>query len=109
VDETIIFNALTKGLLKKIVEIQLERMKKYMKEKNIDVRLTESAREYFAEAGFDPVYGARPLKRILQKVVLNELARKILDGTFNEGDTIDVDFRDGQMVFGRAVSADAIT
>ncbi|MEW6109226.1 MAG: ATP-dependent chaperone ClpB [Nitrospirota bacterium] len=106
VDEIIIFNPLTKGLLKMIVEIQLERMKKYIKEKSIDIRLTDSAKEYFAEVGFDPIYGARPLKRILQKMILNELARKILDGTFNEGDTVEVDYIGGKIVFSRVVAAE---
>ncbi len=109
VDEIIIFNPLTKKLLKQIVEIQIERMKKHIREKNIDVRLTDKAKERFAEIGFDPVYGARPLKRVLQKMVLNELAKKILDGSFTEGDTVEVDFADGKMVFSREVSAEIVS
>jgi ATP-dependent Clp protease ATP-binding subunit ClpB len=106
VDEIIIFNPLTKELLKQIVDIQLERMKTYIREKNIDVKLTERAKEHFAEIGFDPIYGARPLKRVLQKMVLNELARKILDGTFGEGVSVNVDYADGQMVFSKAATAE---
>ncbi len=109
IDEIIIFNPLTKDLLVKIVEIQLSRMKKHIKERDIDLRLTERAKEYFAEIGFDPVYGARPLKRILQKMILNELARKILDGTFQEGDTVEVDISGEKIVFSKLVPAEVTT
>ncbi|PKL51889.1 MAG: ATP-dependent chaperone ClpB [Nitrospira bacterium HGW-Nitrospira-1] len=108
IDEIIIFNPLTKELLVRIVDIQLERMKKHIKEKNINLILTERAKEYFAEIGFDPVYGARPLKRILQKMILNELARKILDGTFQEGDTVEVDISGEKIVFSKA-AADVVS
>jgi ATP-dependent Clp protease ATP-binding subunit ClpB len=109
VDEIIIFNPLTKQLLKQIVEIQVGRMKKFLKEKNIDVQLTEEAKEYFATVGFDPVYGARPLKRVLQKMILNELARRILEGTFKEGDTVEVDYRDGKIILNRVVTAELVS
>ena len=106
VDEVIIFNPLSRDLLTKIVEIQVERMKKFIREKNIDLQLTDRAKEYFAEAGFDPIYGARPLKRVLQKMILNDLAKKILDRTFREGDTVEVDVENGQVIFSREVSAE---
>jgi ATP-dependent Clp protease ATP-binding subunit ClpB len=110
VDEIIIFNPLTKDLLKKIVEIQIERMKKFIREKGIDLVLTERAKEYFAETGFDPIYGARPLKRILQKMVLNELARKILDKTFQEGNTVEVDYSDGSgITFSRIAESETVS
>jgi ATP-dependent Clp protease ATP-binding subunit ClpB len=108
VDEIIIFNPLTRDLLVKIVDIQLQRMKKYIKEKNIDLVLTERAKEYFAEVGFDPVYGARPLKRLLQKLLLNELARSILDGTFQEGDTVEVDVEGEKITFSKLVTAEVV-
>ncbi len=106
VDEIIIFNPLTKDLLKQIVEIQVNRMKRYIKEKNIDIVLTDKAKEYFAEIGFDPIYGARPLKRALQREILNPLALKILDKTFKEGDTIEVDYERGKLTFTRMVQAE---
>ena len=81
VDEIIIFNPLSMALLKQIVVIQIERMKKFIKEKNIDITLTDAAKEHLAKIGFDPVYGARPLKRVLQKEILNPLALKMLDRT----------------------------
>jgi ATP-dependent Clp protease ATP-binding subunit ClpB len=109
VDEIIIFNPLTKGLLKEIVDIQVERMKKYIRERNIDLVLTDRAKEYFAAVGFDPIYGARPLKRVLQKMILNELARKILDGTFTDCDTVEVDVVDGKVLFAKVVAAEPVS
>jgi ATP-dependent Clp protease ATP-binding subunit ClpB len=106
VDEIIIFNPLSKELLKQIVDIQVTRMKKYLKEKKIDIVLTESAKERLAEIGYDPVYGARPLKRVIQKEVLNPLAKLLLEGKVAEGDTLEVDFKDGEMVFEKIVVAE---
>jgi len=99
VDEILIFNPLTKDILKQIVEIQVNRMKIFIHEKNIDIKLTERAKEFFADIGFDPVYGARPLKRALQKEILNPLALKILDKTFKEGDTVIVDYKKDVITF----------
>ncbi|MFZ5907550.1 MAG: ATP-dependent chaperone ClpB [Nitrospirota bacterium] len=105
VDEIIVFNPLSRELLKQIVEIQVQRMKRFIMDKGVDVRLTEQAKEYFADIGFDPVYGARPLRRALQREILNPLAVRILDRTFREGDTVKVDFRDNQLVFAKAAEA----
>jgi ATP-dependent Clp protease ATP-binding subunit ClpB len=105
VDEIVIFNPLSKELLKQIVEIQVNRMKRYIAEKNVDIRLTEKAKEYFADIGFDPVYGARPLKRALQREILNSLAMKILDRTFREGDTVLVDYEQDALHFMREKAA----
>ena len=80
---------------------------KYIKEKNVDIKLTDSAKEYFADIGFDPVYGARPLKRALQKEILNLLAMKILDRTFQEGDTVVVDFVGEKITFTKEAAAGA--
>ncbi len=99
IDEIIIFNPLTESLLKSIVEIQIDRAKKYLYEKKLDIVLTDNAKAHLAKVGFDPVYGARPLRRAIQKEILNPLALKILDGTFKEGDTIEVGFTDNHMVF----------
>ncbi len=106
VDEIIIFNPLTKDLLNLIVEIQVNRMKRYIKDKNIDIRLTDKAKEYFAEIGFDAVNGARPLKRALQREILNPLAMKLLDGTFKEGDPVEVDFKNNALVFAKETGAE---
>jgi ATP-dependent Clp protease ATP-binding subunit ClpB len=109
VDEIIIFNPLTKELLTKIVDIQVERMKKFIREKNIDLKLTDRAKEYFAATGFDPLYGARPLKRVLQKMILNDLAKKILDKTFLEGDSVEVDVVEGRVLFSREIAAEMVS
>jgi ATP-dependent Clp protease ATP-binding subunit ClpB len=106
VDEIIIFNSLTNKLLKQIVDIQVARMKKYLHEKKIDILLTEAAKDYIARVGYDPVYGARPLKRMIQKEILNPLALKMLDRTFKEGDIVEVDYVDNRMVFGKAATAE---
>jgi len=99
VDETIIFHALDRELLKKIVGIQMENMKRYLMEKNIDIELTEGAKAWLAESGYDALYGARPLKRAIQRDILNPLASKLLEGEFSPGDVIEADIKDGLAVF----------
>jgi len=108
IDEIIVFNPLSKELLKKIVGIQLDRMKKYIREKGIDIVLTDAAKEMFAETGYDPVYGARPLKRALQREILNPLAIKLLDGTFREGDVVEVDYKENRLEFSRLAEAEVV-
>ncbi|MBI1821846.1 MAG: ATP-dependent chaperone ClpB [Nitrospirae bacterium] len=91
IDDIIIFHSLTEDQLKTIVDIQLNLLKKRLLEKKIDVTLTESAKSYLARIGYDQVFGARPLKRLIQRDILNTLALKILAGEFKEGDRILVD------------------
>ncbi len=105
VDEILVFNPLTKDLLKQIVDIQVIRMKKYLAEKRIDLKLTDSAKEYFADIGFDPIYGARPLKRALQREILNLLALKILERAFTEGDRLIVDYGKEGLTFAKEVES----
>ena len=105
IDEIVIFNTLNTELLKKIVDIQVGRMKKYLLEKKIDITLTDAAKERVAAAGFDTVYGARPLKRAIQNEILNPLAMKLLERGFSEGDIIQVDFAAGSMVFNKTGTA----
>ncbi|MDP2167440.1 MAG: ATP-dependent chaperone ClpB [Thermodesulfovibrionales bacterium] len=99
VDETIMFNPLSKKMLKDIADIQTERMKKFLLEKGMDITLTETAKTWLAERGYDPVYGARPLKRAIQRELLNPLSLKILDGTFTEGDAIEADVEGEKITF----------
>jgi len=106
VDEIIIFNPLSKDLLKQIVDIQVNRMKGYLREKGIDLMLTDAAKERLGEIGYDPVYGARPLKRAIQREILNPLAVKLLEGTFKEGDMVEVDFEDSQPIFRKRAEAE---
>ena len=106
IDEIVIFNALNTSLLKQIVEIQVNRMKKYLHDKKIDIVLTEEAKGHVAKSGYDPVYGARPLKRAIQNEILNPLAMKLLERTFAEGDVIEVDYENNKMVFNKAETAE---
>ena len=106
VDEIIIFHALSKELLMKIVDIQINRMKRYLKDKHVDLELTDKTKAFLAEAGYDSLYGARPLKRAIQKEILNPLATKLLEGTFKSGDVIEVDVEGKDIVFGRKQTKD---
>jgi len=99
VDEVLIFNPLTKEDIRKIVEIQLELLRKRLEDKKIRITLTEEAKELLAERGFDPTYGARPLKRVIQRDIQNPLAMKILSGEVREGDSIEVVVRNGEIDF----------
>jgi ATP-dependent Clp protease ATP-binding subunit ClpB len=101
VDEIIIFHALNKELLMRIVDIQINRMKRYLTEKHIDIELTDRAKAFIAEVGYDALYGARPLKRAIQKEILNPLATGLLDGTFRTGDVIEVDSDNDKIVFSK--------
>ncbi|MBN2566347.1 MAG: ATP-dependent chaperone ClpB [Candidatus Eisenbacteria bacterium] len=99
IDEIVIFESLSLEQIKEIIDIQLKRLRKLLTERKMDVELTTSAKEMIAREGFDPVYGARPLKRALQREVQNPLAVRILEGEFKEGDTVLVDVKDGKTVF----------
>ncbi len=99
IDEVIIFNSLNLDEIKLIVDIQLTRLQALLAERKVRVELTDAAREMVAREGFDPLYGARPLKRVLQRRVQNPLAVKILEGEVGNGDTVVVDVKDGEMVF----------
>ncbi len=91
VDEIVIFDNLTRADLSRIVEIQLGNLRKLLSDRKIDLQLSEAAKEWLANTGYDPVYGARPLKRTIQRYVQDPLALKILSGEFKEGDVIDVE------------------
>ncbi|MDD5459676.1 MAG: AAA family ATPase, partial [Phycisphaerae bacterium] len=91
VDEVIVFHMLSKQNLEKIVEIQLERLKARLTQRSLNVEFTDNARKMIMEEGFDPVFGARPLKRTIQQRLENPLATELLAGKFTEGDTIKID------------------
>ncbi len=99
IDEILMFKPLSKDEVKDIVRIQLNKVKKMLKEQNIDVEFTEKAVEYLADKGFDPEFGARPIKRVIQRDILNNLSKDILAGKINTGSTIVVDYENGQIVF----------
>ena len=101
VDELVIFRSLGLEQIKAIVEIQVKRLEKRLLERRIQLKMTEKTKEWLAKEGFDPAYGARPLKRVIQKEIQDKLALRILEGKFKEGSTVtaDVDERKGELVF----------
>ena len=104
IDEVIIFHRLGMGEIKQIVEIQLRHLGRRLAERKMQVTLSEAAKQLLAKVGFDPVYGARPLKRALQRLVLDPLATRILEGEFREGDHILVGAEGDQIVFTKAAA-----
>ncbi len=101
VDEVVIFSPLGLEQIREIVEIQMRRVQERLVERKLALEWTEAAREHLAEVGFDPTYGARPLKRAIQREVLDPLALSVLEGNFREGDTVVVDAEGGEIIFRR--------
>ncbi|HVH84310.1 MAG TPA: type VI secretion system ATPase TssH, partial [Steroidobacteraceae bacterium] len=87
--------------IRAIVDIQLIYLRKRLQERNMDLALDDAARDLLGESGFDPVYGARPLKRAIQQQIENPLAQRILEGEFQPGDRIRIAVREGQLTFGK--------
>jgi ATP-dependent Clp protease ATP-binding subunit ClpB len=92
VDEIIVFHALSEEHLKKIVDIQLQRLRHRLEERHITLELTDAAREHLVRVGFDPAYGARPLKRTIQKEIETALGRLLLEGKVRDGQVVLVDY-----------------
>ncbi|HEX6269440.1 MAG TPA: ATP-dependent chaperone ClpB [Anaerolineales bacterium] len=108
IDEVILFRALTREHLREVVEIQLQTLKKRLADRNIQVEVTDEAKEKLAEEGYDPVLGARPLKRVIQRRIQNVMALKILRGEIKEGERVVVDVGpDGNLVFTPQATAEA--
>jgi ATP-dependent Clp protease ATP-binding subunit ClpB len=101
VDEIIVFHPLSRAHVKAIIDIQLRGLMKRLAERKIKVELTDRAKEFLVQEGYDPTYGARPLKRAIQKRVLDELAVRVLEGEFTEGDRIVVDAGDEGLKFAK--------
>jgi ATP-dependent Clp protease ATP-binding subunit ClpB len=104
IDETIVFNPLTKSTIEKIVSIQIERLSKSLKEKEINLTATNYAIEYLSNKGFEPQYGARPIKRLVQKELLNGLSKELIAGRINKGDDILIDCFNEQIVFRNSIT-----
>jgi ATP-dependent Clp protease ATP-binding subunit ClpB len=102
VDDVIVFKALTQEQLGAIVDIQLARLQKRLDERKITLAITDAARGLLIERGWDPVYGARPLKRAIQRQVQDPLAMLLLEGTFSDGDTVEVDVKGDALTFAKA-------
>ncbi|MFC1524335.1 AAA family ATPase, partial [Thermodesulfobacteriota bacterium] len=101
IDEIIIFHSLSREDLASIVDIQTEILKKRLAEHKYSVELSEGAKEFLIQVGYDPAFGARPLKRAIQKHIQDALAMQILEGRFTEGDIIEIDEEGGELRFRR--------
>ena len=101
VDEIIFFHALSRQHIKQIIDIQVRGLMKRLEERKIKVELTERTKEFLVQEGYDPVYGARPLKRAIQRRVLDPLALRVLEGEFAEGDRIVVDVGPDGLTFAK--------
>ena len=99
VDEIVIFDYLGKPEIKKIVDLELQKVAERLGKKKIEIKVTEKAKEFLAEKGFDPNFGARPLKRVIQREVLDPLSLKIVSGEIKEGERVIVDFENGKIIF----------
>jgi ATP-dependent Clp protease ATP-binding subunit ClpB len=98
-DDIVVFRALGVPQIKQIVEIQLAGLVDRLKDRRITLELTDAAKTQIATAGYDPVYGARPLKRAIQKEILNPLAMRVLDGSIHDGSHVLADYSDGKFLF----------
>jgi ATP-dependent Clp protease ATP-binding subunit ClpB len=105
VDEIIIFHPLSREEMRKIIDIQLRGLMKRLEDRKIRVELTDRAKDLLIAEGYDPTYGARPLKRTIQRRILDPLAMRVLQGEFRDGETIRIDVVDGDLRFLRADSA----
>jgi ATP-dependent Clp protease ATP-binding subunit ClpB len=97
-DEIILFNRLGRNEMKRIVDIQLKHLQKLLEDRKIALKIDDTAKSWLANTGYDPVYGARPLKRVIQRHLQNPLATMLLSGAIKDGDTVKVSVRDGQLV-----------
>ncbi|HXD81461.1 MAG TPA: ATP-dependent chaperone ClpB [Candidatus Acidoferrum sp.] len=105
IDEVIVFKPLTEQQLTAIVDIQLERLRLRLQERGVSLTLTDASRKLLAQRGWDPIYGARPLKRAIQRMVQDPLAMMLLEGRFGEGDTVTVDVKGGELTFEKTAAA----
>ena len=99
IDETIFFNALTMEDLSKIVDIQIKYLKELLKDRKIELNITQEAKEHLALQGYNPMYGARPLKRTIRQLIENPLSKLLLQGKFQDGDKIKIDFKNDEIIF----------
>jgi ATP-dependent Clp protease ATP-binding subunit ClpB len=107
IDETIVFHPLGREELRTIVRLQVKRLRRQLEQNDLGLEISEEALDELARQGYDPTYGARPLKRVLQQQVQNPLATEILKGHFTEGSVVRVDFRDEEFTFERGEPSEA--
>ena len=98
-DDTIVFHPLQRVQILSIVKLQLNRLEKQLEQSQIQMRVSQAAIDHIAEEGYDPAFGARPLKRVIQREIQNPLATELLKGNIAEGGSVSIDYRDGQFVF----------
>ncbi len=108
IDEVIVFHPLRRDQIRQIVGIQVRRLASLLEQQGLELEVTDAAQEAIANEGYDPVYGARPLKRVIQQSLQNALARELLRGTFHEGDRVVVDYEGGQFVFRKVEKAEPV-
>ncbi len=108
IDEIVEFKPLTREQIADIVELQLQRLRDRLAERGLSLEITDAAKEVVAEAGWDPTYGARPLKRAIQRLIENPLAVRLLEADFEAGDTVLLDARDGELVFEKAPAGEPV-
>jgi ATP-dependent Clp protease ATP-binding subunit ClpB len=104
-DDIVEFHSLTREQISEIVELQVDRLIERVRERDIEVELTDQAKTLLGNLGYDPTYGARPLKRVIQKRLVDPLALAILEGRFKPGDTVRVDATDGELALAKAGQA----
>jgi ATP-dependent Clp protease ATP-binding subunit ClpB len=98
IDEIVVFYQLKSEQTRGIVDIQINRLRPRLEDRHITLHLSDASRDFLAHEGYDPQFGARPLKRVIQKEVENRLARSILAGTIRDGDTVEFDVQNGELV-----------
>jgi ATP-dependent Clp protease ATP-binding subunit ClpB len=108
IDETILFLPLTRQNIEEIVELQLNILKKQLKEKDINLLITKDAFNWITEAGYDPFFGARPVKRVIQKQVLNELSKALISGTIDRSENVVMDVFDDKIIYRKSIKSDVL-
>jgi ATP-dependent Clp protease ATP-binding subunit ClpB len=104
IDETIVFEPLKRSQMSRIVDLQLERLAKILAKRHLNLIATDAARNHIAVEGYDPMFGARPVKRVIQQSIQNPLATELLKSDYPDDSTIEVDFRDDEYTFRRLAS-----
>jgi ATP-dependent Clp protease ATP-binding subunit ClpB len=104
IDDTVIFHRLSREDIARIVDLQVAQLAGRVEEKGIEIELTDDARTLLGNLGYDPTYGARPLKRVIQRQLIDKLALRLLEGEFSEGDTVRVDAEGGELAFSALAS-----
>jgi ATP-dependent Clp protease ATP-binding subunit ClpC len=105
VDDFVVFHQLTQAELGQIVELMVDKVRDRLHERSIGIELTQAAKDWLVDEGFDPAFGARPLRRAVERHIENEIAKRVLSGEFADGDTVDIDAADGKLTFAKHLTA----